>query len=222
MSWSFTSLFTGRVRIEQIAGEQGRGSAAAGADRREDPEGRHPIPASTCRWASISACWRSTICMSAPRWAASNSHWKVAGSGLVTADGTPSRVKLDMTRSDGPAAHLAADLGFSLDRFSVDGQITAEESTKGGVVAALIGRPDLDRHVAQADRQGRSQRRHRRADRRRRAMPSTRPATSAGNARTAPTAITTQPQRRRTGPAGQPDRATAAGARDPERRGDDQ
>ena len=62
----------------------------------------------------------------------------------MTADGTPSRVKLDMTRTDGPAAHLSADLGFSLDRFSVDGQITAEESSKGGVVAALIGRPDLD------------------------------------------------------------------------------
>ena len=73
-----------------------------------------------------------------------DSHWKVSGTGLVTADGTPSRVKLDMTRTDGPAAHLSADLGFSLDRFSVDGQITAEKSSKGGVVAALIGRPDLD------------------------------------------------------------------------------
>src|SRR6185312_15652935 len=62
----------------------------------------------------------------------------------VTADGTPSRVKLEMTRSDGPTAHVAADLGFSLDRFSVDGQITADESTKGGVVAALLGRPDLE------------------------------------------------------------------------------
>ena len=85
-----------------------------------------------------------------------DSHWKVAGSGLLTADGTPSRLKLDMTRSDGPAAHLAADLGFSLDRFSVDGQVAAEESTKGGVVAALIGRPDLDgmslKLVAKGDR----------------------------------------------------------------------
>ena len=85
-----------------------------------------------------------------------DSHWKVSGAGLVTADGTPSRVKLDMTRTDGPAAHLSADLGFSLDRFSVDGQITAEESTRGGVVAALIGRPDLDRMslklIAKGDR----------------------------------------------------------------------
>ena len=94
--------------------------------------------------------------MSAPRWAASIRTGRLPARGLVTADGTPSRVKLDMTRSDGPAAHVAADLGFSLDRFSVDGQITAEESTKGGVVAALIGRPDLDRMslklIAKGDR----------------------------------------------------------------------
>ena len=63
-----------------------------------------------------------------------------------------------MTRTDGPTAHLSADLGFSLDRFSVDGQISAEESSKGGVVAALIGRPDLDgmslKLTAKGDRAG--------------------------------------------------------------------
>src|SRR5262249_4142787 len=58
---------------------------------------------------------------------------------------TQSRLKLDMTRADGPTAHLSADLGFSLDQFNVDGQIAAEESTKGGVVAYLLGRPDLEK-----------------------------------------------------------------------------
>ncbi|TMJ25863.1 MAG: hypothetical protein E6G95_14940, partial [Alphaproteobacteria bacterium] len=85
-----------------------------------------------------------------------DSHWKASGSGLLTADGSASRLRLDMTRTDGPAARLVADLGFSLDRFSVDGQITAEESTRGGVVAALIGRPDLEamsvKLVAKGDR----------------------------------------------------------------------
>jgi translocation and assembly module TamB len=64
---------------------------------------------------------------------------------LLAADGTQSHLKLDIQRTDGPVAHLAADLGFALDRFSVDGQIVAEESSHGGVIAALIGRPDLDR-----------------------------------------------------------------------------
>src|SRR6185436_640441 len=85
-----------------------------------------------------------------------DSHWRVSGTGVLTADGTPSRLKLDMTRRDGPSAHLLVDVGFSLDRFAVDGRIVAEELTKGGVVAALIGRPDLDRMkleiVAKGDR----------------------------------------------------------------------
>jgi translocation and assembly module TamB len=73
-----------------------------------------------------------------------DSHWKLAGNALLAGDRTQSRLKLDMDRTDGPTAKVAADLGFALDRFNVDGRISVEESTKGGVVAALISRPDLD------------------------------------------------------------------------------
>src|SRR4029079_14419060 len=73
-----------------------------------------------------------------------DSRWKVVGEALLAADRTQSRLKLAMNRSDGPAAHLEADIGFDLDRFNVDGQVIAEEA-KGGVIAHLMGRPDLDK-----------------------------------------------------------------------------
>src|SRR5665213_3118439 len=50
-----------------------------------------------------------------------------------------------MVRTDGPAAKVAADLAFNLDAVTVDGTIVAEESSAGGVIAALIGRPDLQK-----------------------------------------------------------------------------
>jgi translocation and assembly module TamB len=140
--WSFTSLFTGRVRVDQVAAAKIdvlRPPAPSEEPVKPSSGGGFKLPVGV----DIGSLSIADLYVAAPLGGV-DSHWKVDGSGLVTADGTPSRVKLDMTRTDGPAAHLSADLGFSLDRFAVDGQITAEESSKGGVVAALIGRPDLD------------------------------------------------------------------------------
>jgi translocation and assembly module TamB len=140
--WSFASLFSGRVRVEEVR--------AARID-----VARPPLPAEPA--AATPSSGKVGIPIGVDLGVLSvddlhvgaalggvDSHWKLAGSGLLTADGTASRLKIEMTRIDGPTARLAADLGFSLDRFSVDGQITAEESTRGGVVAAMIGRPDLE------------------------------------------------------------------------------
>ncbi len=143
VNWSFTSLFTGRVRVEQISARQ------VEVLRPPQPTDEKTKAAVTNTGFSVPlGIDLGTLSIDDLHIGAElggvDSHWKVSGNGLVTADGTPSRVKLDMTRTDGPAAHLSADLGFSLDRFAVDGQITAEESSKGGVAAALIGRPDLD------------------------------------------------------------------------------
>ncbi|MCW5734930.1 MAG: translocation/assembly module TamB domain-containing protein [Enhydrobacter sp.] len=152
--WSFTSLFTGRVAVEQVE--------ASKIDVLRPPLPGEQPPAESSSGGFKLPVGVDVRSLSVPdlHVAATlggvDSRWTVAGSGLVTADGTPSRVKLDMTRTDGPVARLAADVGFSLDTFSVDGQITAEESTKGGVVAAMIGRPDLDgmalKLVAKGDR----------------------------------------------------------------------
>ena len=142
LRWSFTSLLSGRVRIAEVAAQ------------RIDVL-RAPVPSETKSTSSGSGV---NLPMGIGLGAVSvddlhvgaalggvDSHWKVAGSALLAADRTQSHLKFEMTRSDGPAAHLSADIGFGLDHFNVDGQVLAEESTKGGVIAALIGRPDLDK-----------------------------------------------------------------------------
>jgi len=152
--WSFSSLFTGRVRVEEVK--------AAKIDVV-----RLPLPTEQAVKSSSSRKFGIPVGVDidalsvddlhvGPALGVVDSHWKLAGSGLLTADGSASRFKLDMNRTDGPAAQLAVDLGFSLDRFSVDGTIAATESSKGGLVAALIGRPDLDgmsvKLIAKGDR----------------------------------------------------------------------
>jgi len=143
VNWSFASLFTGRVRVEEISARQ---VEVLRPPQPSDESTKTAVTDNSIR-VPLGVDLRSLSVADlhvGAELGGVDSHWKLDGSGLVTADGTPSRVKLDMTRSDGPAAHLSADLGFSLDRFSVDGQIVAEESSRGGVVAAMIGRPDLD------------------------------------------------------------------------------
>jgi len=143
LSWSFASLFSGRVRIDEVAA-------------RRIEVLRPPLPSETKVTSSsgggislpLGVDLRSLavddLHVGAPLGGV-DSHWKLSGSALLAADRTQSRLKLDMTRSDGPAGHLSADIGFGLDRFNVDGQVIAEEATKGGVVATLIERPDLDK-----------------------------------------------------------------------------
>lgn len=144
VKWSFLSLLSGRLRIEQVAA-------------RQVEVLRPPEPSEEAKQVKEKADTGFTVPLGVDLESLAiddlhigaalggvDSRWKVTGTGVVTADGTPSHFKLDMTRTDGPAAKLSADVGFRLDTFAVDGTITAEESTKGGVVAALIGRPDLE------------------------------------------------------------------------------
>ncbi|MBN9086925.1 MAG: translocation/assembly module TamB domain-containing protein [Reyranella sp.] len=153
--WSFWSLLSGRVRVEEVK--------AAKIDAVRPPLPREETPttsASSSKFGIPVGVDLGALSVDDLRVGAAlggvDSHWKLAGSGLLTADGGASHFKLEMNRTDGPTAKLAVDLGFSLDRFSVDGTITAEESTKGGVVAALIGRPDLEQMslklIAKGDR----------------------------------------------------------------------
>ncbi|HYD07613.1 MAG TPA: hypothetical protein VEC60_17895, partial [Reyranella sp.] len=154
--WSFRSLFSGRVRIEYL-----------NAARLEVL--RPPLPTDEPPPVEEEVKKKFGVPVGVdlgqlvvddlhvgPALGGVDSRWKLAGSGVLTADGTPSHMKLTMERTDGPAGRLTADLGFSLDRFSVDGTILAEESSSGGVVAALIGRPDLEsmslKVIAKGDR----------------------------------------------------------------------
>jgi translocation and assembly module TamB len=143
LHWSFASLFSGRVRIDEVTA-------------RRIEVLRPPAPSETKTTSSsgsgislplgvdLRTLAVDDLHLGAPLGGV-ESHWKVSGSALLAADRTQSRLKLDMTRSDGPAGHLSADIGFGLDQFNVDGQVLVEESTRGGLVATLIERPDLDK-----------------------------------------------------------------------------
>jgi len=143
LRWSFASLFGGRVRIDEVAArrvEVLRPPAPSETKTTSSSGGGISLPLGV----DLRTLTVDDLHVGAPLGGV-DSHWKLNGSALLAADRTQSRLKLDMTRSDGPAGHLSAGVGFSLDQFNVDGQVLAEESTKGGVVATLIDRPDLDK-----------------------------------------------------------------------------
>ena len=54
------------------------------------------------------------------------------------------RLRLTGDRTDGRTGHLTADIRFDAGRRTVDGEIALDEG-QGGVVAALLERPELDR-----------------------------------------------------------------------------
>jgi translocation and assembly module TamB len=142
LRWSFASLFTGRVEIEELAAQRIEilRPPAPSQTKTSSSGGGVSLPVGV----DLRTLAVDDLHVGAPLGGV-DSRWKVGGSALLAADRTQSRLKLDMTRSDGPAGHLSADFGFALDQFNVDGQVLAEESTKGGVVATLIERPDLDK-----------------------------------------------------------------------------
>jgi translocation and assembly module TamB len=155
VNWSFTSLLSGRVRVERVAARQVEVLRPPVPEKQEAAKTATNTGFTVPLGVDLGILSVDDLHIGTALGGV-DSHWRVSGTGVLTADGTPSRLKLDMTRRDGPTAHLSVDVGFSLDRFAVDGRIVAEESAKGGVVAALIGRPDLERMkleiVAKGDR----------------------------------------------------------------------
>ncbi len=139
--WSFLSLFTGRLRVDAVAARKIEVLRSPLPDEKESPSssGGVNLPFGV----DLGALAVDDLHLGAPLGGV-DSHWKIAGSGLLAAH-APGQLKFDMTRTDGPTATVSADLGFNLDPLNIDGTISAEESTQGGVIAALIGRPDLDR-----------------------------------------------------------------------------
>jgi translocation and assembly module TamB len=135
--WSLASLFTGRLRIDAVAARKIDLMRAPLPDDKPSSGGGMSLPFGI----DLGRLAVDDLHVAAPLGSV-DSHWKIAGSGLLAAH-TQSHVAFDMVRTDGPAAKVAAHLGFNLDPFTVDGTIDAEESSQGGVVAALIGRPDL-------------------------------------------------------------------------------
>ena len=83
-----------------------------------------------------------------------NSHWKLGGHAVLPADLAQGRLILKGDRIDGPDGRLSADIGFDMERRTVDGEVSLSEK-RGGLVAALLERPDIEdlsmRLVARGD-----------------------------------------------------------------------
>jgi translocation and assembly module TamB len=139
-SWSLLSLFTGRLEIEAVTAH--RIDVLRPPVAQEEKASSSGFGINLPFGIDLRRLAVEDLHVGAALAGGVDSHWKLAGSALAAAH-EQSRLKLDMARTDGPAAKVTADLGFDLDRFTVDGTIRAQESSRGGVVAALIGRPDL-------------------------------------------------------------------------------
>ncbi len=83
-----------------------------------------------------------------------DSHWKLSGHAVLPADLAQGRLILTGDRIDGPNGRLSADIGFDVEKRTVDGEVSLSEK-RGGLIAALLERPDIEdlsmRLVARGD-----------------------------------------------------------------------
>jgi translocation and assembly module TamB len=141
LRWSFTSLFEGRVRVEMLSASLVDVLRSPMPDKTEQPKtsGSFSLPVGV----NLQVLSIDSLHLAAAV-AEVEARWTVHGNGLLSADLHEGRVRLTGDRSDGPAGKLSADIRFDLAQRTVDGEVSLEEGT-GGVVAALLQRPDLDR-----------------------------------------------------------------------------
>ncbi|WP_020694892.1 translocation/assembly module TamB domain-containing protein [Reyranella massiliensis] len=140
--WSFLSLLSGRVHVDVVAA------------RRIDVA-RAPEPAKT-EAGSTKAGGSLQLPVGIDLQALSidelhigtalaqvDSRWKIAGDAVLPASLADGRLKLEGNRLDGPMGRLGADIRFDANTQAVSGEVTFDEG-KGGVVAALLERPDIE------------------------------------------------------------------------------
>jgi translocation and assembly module TamB len=141
LRWSFASLFDGRVQVEIVS------ASLVDVLRAPVPDKAEPATAGGTFSLPLGVEVQS-LSVDALHLAAAvaqiDSRWALHGNGLLSADLHEGRLRLTGDRSDGPSGKLSADMRFDLARGTVDGEIALEEGA-GGVTAALLERPDLDR-----------------------------------------------------------------------------
>lgn len=141
LRWSFTSLLRGRLLIETLS-----------ADRVAVL--RPPLPGKEEAKSSAGGALRLPVGIDlnefeigdlhlAAAVARVDSRWKLSGHAVLPADLAQGRVILKGDRVDGPDGRLSADIGFDLERRTVDGEVSLSEM-HGGLVAALLERPDIE------------------------------------------------------------------------------
>lgn len=142
LNWSLVSLLAGRLRIDMLAARR------IEVERPPLPDDKPAAPSSgdgglpvgiDLRLLSISELHLAEPVMGV------NSRWKLDAVASLASDGRSNHLHLTLNRTDGPAAHLSADLRFELAHFAIDGRLSLDEAGPGGVTAVLLGRPDLER-----------------------------------------------------------------------------
>lgn len=154
LSWSIAPLFSGWLRIDNLTARQIDVRRLPYPSRTDEPSSGEftGLPfAVDLRLASVPELnLHESV-------AGVRSSWKLDAAASLPADDGASHLHVTLDRTDGPAAHASADLRFRLAPLSIDGRIAVEESTRGGLVAELIGRPDLERTSLEMTAQGNAQ-----------------------------------------------------------------
>ena len=143
LQWSFASLLSGRVRVETLS--------AARVDLLRAPEPAKTVDSAPAEKGplrlpvgiDLQALSVDDLHV-ADALARADSRWRIEGSVFLPADLAEGRLRLSGNRTDGRSGHLTADVRFDVGRRNIDGEIALDEG-QGGVMAALLERPELDR-----------------------------------------------------------------------------
>jgi len=148
------SLLGGRLLIETVSADRVdvlRPPLPAGEDPEVNSGGAFRLPLAI----DLNALEIADLHLAAAV-ARVDSHWKLSGHAVLPADLVQGRVVLKGSRIDGPDGHLSAEIGFDVGRRTVDGELSLSEK-RGGLVAALLERPDIEdlsiRLIARGDAQ---------------------------------------------------------------------
>lgn len=141
LRWSFASLLRGRLLIEIVSADRVavlRPPLPSRTEAKDEGGGGVRLPIGL----DLNALEIGDLHLAAAL-ARVDSHWKVSGHAVLPADLAQGRVILKGDRIDKPGGVLSADIGFDLERGTVDGEASLSEK-RDGLVAALLERPDIE------------------------------------------------------------------------------
>ncbi|MDB5487638.1 MAG: hypothetical protein JWQ58_1353 [Reyranella sp.] len=140
LTWSFASLFGQRLRIELLSAARIAVLRAPQEEKKDTPPGSGggvQLPLGI----DLQALRIDDLHLAAAL-GGLDSHWKIAGNVDVAKDLGEIRAKLGADRLEGPKGRLTADVRVDRSPRKIAADITLDEDP-GGMVAALLQRPDL-------------------------------------------------------------------------------
>ena len=139
IAWSFASLLQRRLRIELLSATKVGVLRAPQEEKKESTPsgGRLQLPFDI----DLQALQLDDLHL-ASALGGVDSHWKIGGEAAVARDLGEISAKLAADRLEGPKGTLTADVRLERAPRRIAAEITLDEAS-GGIVAALIQRPDL-------------------------------------------------------------------------------